>query len=120
MIGLRRQRREHRSPSQENPLPKLPNPGVVIPTLSSEEDDEIINSVVVSGGGRGVAAPGEGCGGAVSGEISFLLPRNGVASGPGPGLPQTPPWRNHHSRPRLGRGRGRRRRPLPPPPLATA
>jgi hypothetical protein len=46
MIGLRRQRREHRSPSQENPLPKLLDPEVVIPTLSSEEDEEIINSVV--------------------------------------------------------------------------
>jgi hypothetical protein len=74
MIGLRHQRREHRSSSQENPLPKLPNPEVVIPTLSSEEDDEIINSVVGSGGGRGAAVPREGRGGTASGEISFLLP----------------------------------------------
>jgi hypothetical protein len=49
-------------------------PEVVIPTLSSEEDDEIINSVIGSGGGRGAAIPGEGRGGAASGEISFLLP----------------------------------------------
>jgi hydroxymethylglutaryl-CoA reductase (NADPH) len=28
------------------PLPKLPDPEVVIPTLSFEEDEEIINSVV--------------------------------------------------------------------------
>jgi hypothetical protein len=46
MIGLRRQRRQHRSPSQENPLPKLLDPEVVIPTLSSKEEEEIINSVV--------------------------------------------------------------------------
>jgi hypothetical protein len=46
MIGLHHQRREHRSPSQENPLPKLLDPEVVIPTFSSKEDEEIINSIV--------------------------------------------------------------------------
>jgi hypothetical protein len=46
MIGLCCQRREHQSPSQENPLPKLLDLKVVIPTLSAEEDEEIINSFV--------------------------------------------------------------------------
>ncbi|KAE8057449.1 hypothetical protein FH972_014141 [Carpinus fangiana] len=37
---------DDRNPCIAPPLPKLPDPDVVIPTLSSEEDEEIINSVV--------------------------------------------------------------------------